>query len=203
MTRLFDSSGNVVPVTVLRAGPITVTQIKNNEKDGYSALQVGFGSKQRLSKPQAGHVRGIRGGFRWLKEFRLDENDGKAYEKGAKIDVSVFSLGDRVNVQGISKGKGFAGVVKRHHFRGGWASHGNKHMLRAPGSIGMSWPERVNKGRRMAGRMGYEKVKVKNLEIVEVDPKNNILAVRGAVPGNNGSLVTIAESIAAKKSSKK
>ena len=188
MTRMFDASGNVVPVTVLRAGPVVVTQVKSVEKDGYKSVQVGYGRKKNLAKPQRGHLKG-KGNLSWLKEFKTE--DSSEFSEGKRIDVSVFVPGDKVNIQGISKGKGFAGVVKRHGFRGGWASHGNKHMLRAPGSIGMSWPERVPKGRKMAGRMGYDKVTVKNLEVIEVDSKNNTLALRGAVPGNKGSWIVV------------
>lgn len=188
MTRMFDAAGNVVPVTVLRADPVMVTQVKSVDKDGYQAVQVGFGRKKKITKAQQGHLKGV-GNFGWLKEFRVEKTND--FSRGLTIDVSVFEPGDKVNIQGLSKGKGFAGVVKRHGFRGGWASHGNKHMLRAPGSIGMSWPERVPKGRKMAGRMGYEKVTVKNLEVVEADSKNNILALRGAVPGNRGTWIAI------------
>lgn len=188
MSRLFDAQGNAVPVTLLRAGPVVVTQVKAFERDGYRAAQVGFGVRRKPTKPSAGHTKGL-GNFRWLREVHLAVDD--ELKVGDKIHASVFSPGDRVQVRSISKGKGFQGVVKRHGFRGGWGSHGDKHMLRAPGSIGMSWPERVTKGRRMAGRMGFEYVTVKNLEVIEADETKNILALRGAVPGVKGTLVEI------------
>jgi len=192
MTRVFDKDGNVVPVTLVQAGPVVVTQVKTVQKDGYSAVQVGFGKRRRVTKPLSGHLKG-KGNVRWLREFPLGE--ASAAQSGDILDVSVFAVGDRVDVRGVSKGKGFAGVVKRHGFRGGWASHGNKHMLRAPGSIGMSWPERVPKGRRMAGRMGAENVTVKNLTVIEIDAEHNILALRGAIPGNAGGLIVVSGKI--------
>lgn len=193
MTQVFDKEGKVIPVTLIEAGPCFVAQIKTIEKDGYNAVQIGFGAKKKISKPLKGHLKelslsaGQAGNLQYLKEFENDEN----LKVGDKIDVSVFKEEEKVRIAGISKGKGFAGVVKRHGFAGGPASHGNKDRLRAPGSIGMSFPERVPKGRRMAGRMGGERTTVKNLKIVGIDLEKNILAVKGAVSGPKGSLVEI------------
>jgi large subunit ribosomal protein L3 len=187
MTQLYTDEGTVVPVTVVAAGPMTVTQIRSKSRDGYDAVQVGFGTTKHLKKPQRGHLKDL-GSFRWLREFRTAPDQ---YERGQKIDASIFVKGDRVTVRGIGKGKGFAGVVKRHGFRGGWASHGAKHSLRQPGSIGASWPERVRRGTRMAGRMGGKRVTVKNLEVAYVDGERGILALRGAVPGARGTLLEI------------
>ncbi|OHA49480.1 MAG: 50S ribosomal protein L3 [Candidatus Terrybacteria bacterium RIFCSPLOWO2_01_FULL_58_14] len=188
MTQIHREDGSVLPVTVIAAGPVMVTQLRTLDRDGYLALQVGFSEKKRVAKPQRGHLKDLPT-FRWLREFRIAENGGVG--RGTTIDVSAFQAGDRVAVSGVSKGKGFAGGVKRHHFRGGWASHGAKHSLRQPGSIGSSWPERVRKGKRMAGRMGHERVTVKNLEVVHVDRERNLLALRGAVPGARGTLLEI------------
>lgn len=195
MSQMYSEDGAVLPVTLVSAGPVTVTQVKTRDRDGYTALQVGFGNSRKLKKPQRGHVKNLES-FQWLREFRTKD---AAYARGAVIDVSVFSRGDRVVVRGLSKGKGFAGTVKRHGFRGGWGSHGAKHSLRQPGSIGASWPERVRKGQRMAGRMGHAAVTVQNLEVVHVDKEKNILAVKGAVPGARGTLLEIREGKKSKK----
>lgn len=186
MSQLFDKDGKVIPVSVIEAGPCVVTQIKSSENDGYQAVQIGYGSKKKISKPLAGHLKNL-GTFRYLREFKGAAN----LKVGDKIDVGIFQEGGRVKVSGVSKGKGFQGVVKRHGFSGGMASHGNKDRLRAPGSIGTSFPEHVRKGRRMAGRMGFERVTVKDVKIVKIDPENNILAVKGAVPGRRGTLLEI------------
>ena len=199
MTQLFADDGAVIPVTLVAAGPVTVTQVKTSERNGYAAVQVGAGERRGVAKPMKGHLSGLRN-FRWLREFSPGE---EAFERGQTFDVSVFASGDLVTVRGISKGKGFAGVVKRHGFRGGWASHGAKHSLRQPGSIGASWPERVRKGMRMAGRMGHERVTIKNLEVVHVDPAQHILALKGAVPGARGTLLLIDGSQNAKGKRKK
>lgn len=177
MTQIFDEEGKVIPITLIEAGPCIVTQIKTIEKDGYAAVQIGFDKRKKTGKP------------RFLREFK-NGND-KEFKVGDKIEVSIFKEGDKVKVSGISKGKGFAGVVKRHGFKGGPASHGQKDRLRAPGSIGSSFPERVRKGMKMAGRMGAKRVTVKNLKIAKIDPENNILAVKGAVPGRRGTLLEI------------
>ena len=189
MTQVFTEDGRVVPVTVVEAGPATVTQIRNEEKDGYSAVQLGFGSKKEknLAKAQLGAWKDL-GTFRFVREFRIDSHE---YQTGDKIDVTIFEVGDIVHVSGTSKGKGNQGVVKRWNFAGGPGSHGQKHSLRAPGSIGSTGPQRVFKGKKMAGRMGGDRVTVKNLEIVAIDPENNLLMIKGAVPGAPGSLLEI------------
>lgn len=186
MSQIFDNNGGVVPVTLVEAGPCVITQVKTIEKDGYESAQLGFGQAKKLNKARKGHLKNL-GDFKYLVEFK--GKDGAVV--GDRVDVSIFAEGDKVKVSGISKGKGYAGVVKRHGFRGGPASHGQKDRLRAPGSIGMSFPERVPKGRRMAGRMGGERVSVKNLVIAAIDRENNILALQGAVPGNKNSLLEI------------
>jgi len=200
MTEVFDEEGNLKPVTVLLAGPNFITQIKTKEKDGYNALQVGFDLAKKNNKPKRGHLSKIKiPGFdasrlRYLKEFRLKEDELKKmedYQLGAKIDVSIFQPGEKVKVEGISKGKGFAGVVKRHGFAGMNKTHGDKDRWRAPGSIGATHPQHVIKGRKMAGRMGSDKVTIKNLKIFAVEPENNLLILEGAVPGRPGSLIKI------------
>ena len=190
MTQLFAESGKVFPATVLQSGPMTVTQIKNKEKDGYEAIQVGFGSKKEknVSKPVLGHTKNL-GVFAHLKEFKLAVGEIKTV--GDKIDVGIFAPGDKVVVSAVSKGKGFQGVVKRHGFRGGPRSHGQKHSEREPGSIGGGLRNKVPKGMRMAGRMGGERVTVKNLTVLQSDPTKNILVVSGAVPGRRGTLVEV------------
>ncbi|MBI4059721.1 50S ribosomal protein L3 [Candidatus Giovannonibacteria bacterium] len=189
MSELFDEEGNVIPVTVLNASPLTVVQIKGKEKDGYEAVQAGFGEKKakNIKKPQLGHF-GKLGSFQRLVEFR---NAGGAYNLGDKIDISVFEPGEKIKVSGISKGKGFQGVVKRHGFAGGPRTHGQKHSEREPGSIGATWPQRVLKGKRMAGRMGGRTVTVRNLEVVKVEAEKNLLYIKGALPGRRGTLLKI------------
>ncbi len=189
MTQVFTEDGKVVPVTVVKAGPATVTQIRSEEKDGYSAVQIGFGTKKEknIAKAQLGAWKDL-GTFRFVREFRIDSHE---YQTGDKIDVTSFEVGDIVHVSGTSKGKGNQGVVKRWNFAGGPGSHGQKHSLRAPGSIGSTGPQRVFKGKKMAGRMGGDRVTVKNLEIVAIDPENNLLMIKGAIPGAPGSLLEI------------
>lgn len=192
MTQLFDKEGKALPVTLVQAGPCYVTQLKGTEKDGYKAVQVGFEEKKekKMKKPQKGHLAKMPSpkNLRYMKEFR--DEDSKL-NVGDEIKADIFAEGDMVKVAGLSKGKGFAGVVKRHHFGGGPATHGQKHSLRAPGSIGATFPERVPKGRRMAGRMGHERSTVEGLKIVRIDAENNILAILGAVPGKKGTLLEI------------
>jgi len=192
MAQVFDEKGNVVPVTLIEAGPCIVTQIKTKEKNGYWAVQIGFGEAKKVTKAITGHLKNL-GKLLFLREFRTEvpKIDDKELKRGDGVDVSVFKEGDKVKVSGLSKGKGFAGVVKRWHFKGRPASHGTKHELRTPGSVGASVPERVIKGKKMAGRMGFERVTVRNLKILKVDPKNNILAIKGAVPGAKGTLLEI------------
>ncbi len=189
MTQVFTEDGKAVPATVVEAGPATVTQIRHLEKDGYNAVQLGLGSKneKKLAKAQRSAWEGL-GAFRYVREFRVNNIEN---EKGDKLDANIFEPGDIVDVSGISKGKGFQGVVKRHGFAGGPGSHGQKHSLRAPGSIGSTGPQRVFKGKKMAGRMGTDRVTVKNLEIVGVDNENNLILIKGALPGRPGTLLEI------------
>jgi len=193
MTQSFDSEGRARAVTVLEAGPVTVTQVKNGGKDSYTAVQVGFGEQnpKRLSRPVLGHLKKT-GSFKNLKEFRIKDPETLVNLKvGDRIDVSVFYPGDRIAVSAISKGRGFQGVVKRHGFKGGPRSHGQKHSEREPGSIGGGLRTRVPKGMRMAGRMGADRVTVENLQVVHIDPDKNQLLVSGAVPGRKGTLVEV------------
>lgn len=195
MSQIFDSSGNVVPVTLVRAVPNVVLQQKTKEKDGYEAIQVGVGERKQknVKKPQQGHFKNL-GNFQYAKEFRSDKRQvtsDKAYNRGDKIDVTIFQEGDVVKVSGISKAKGFQGVVKRHGFHGAPATHGTKHAHREPGSIGATWPQRVIKGMRMAGRMGGVRVTTKGLKIAKVDQENSLLAIKGALPGRPGTLLEI------------
>ena len=194
MTQVFAPGGMVRPVTLVESGPMTVTQVKTTEKDGYNAVQVAFGSKnpKRISKPVRGTWKAIpNASFRWVREFRV--SDPSIYKVGDVITASEFKEGDKVRVSAISKGKGFQGVVKRHGFHGGSRTHGQKHSEREAGSIGGGGRAggRVAKGMRMAGRMGGERVTVRNLEIVAADPEHNMLAVLGAVPGRRDTLVEI------------
>ncbi len=198
MTQVFADNGKVYSATVLQSGPMTVTQVKGKEKDGYEAVQIGFGSKKEknLSKAEVGHTKNL-GTFAHLKEIRLDGKFakegglGEAKNVGDKIDVGVFAPGDMVIVSATSKAKGFQGVVKRHNFKGGPRSHGQKHSEREPGSIGGGLRNKVPKGMRMAGRMGGDRVTVENLTVLESDTANNILVVSGAVPGRRGTLVEV------------
>ncbi len=180
MSQRYRPDGSVVPVTIVKVETCVVTQIKNVEKDGYVAVQVGCGTSRHLSKPELGQ-RGEQGNLAILREFRVEKTDGLSV--GAKADASVFAPGDQVQVTGVSKGKGFQGVVKRHHFRGGPASHGHKDNLRMPGSIGAGGHQHVHLGQKMGGRMGGEQVTVLGLEIVEVMADKGLLAIKGAVPG--------------------
>lgn len=191
MSQEFAEDGTVTPVTVLEAGPVTVTQVKTEDKDGYNAVQVGFGDrkKKNVSKPVQGHMKDL-GPFATLEEFRTEGEDIE-YERGQVITAETFEPGDRVDATGISIGRGFAGVVKRHGFHGSPATHGHKDQLRMPGSIGAQQPQRVLKGMRMGGQMGNKRSTVKNLTVVSVDPKLNRLTVKGAVPGANGSLIRL------------
>ena len=193
MTQLFQESGETVAVTAIQAGPSVITQIKNRDKDGYDAIQVGFVEKKvkqsKLSSGQKGHLKGLEN-VRHLREFRID--DTGSVKRGDKVDVGFLKQGDLINVTGLSKGRGFAGVVKRHHFSGGPKTHGQTDRHRAPGSIGATtWPGRVLKGKRMAGHMGNRRVTARNLEVVQADPERNLLLVKGAVPGAVGGLLII------------
>lgn len=199
MTQIFDEKGEVIPVTLVEAGPCYVTQKKTLETDGYNAIQLGFGQVRQnsLNKPRTGHLKKSDAPpLRYLREFRVA--DPAAFEQGQKIDASVFEVGDRVDVTGTSKGKGFAGVVKRHGFAGGPKTHGQSDRWRAPGSAGAgSTPGRIFKGVRMAGQMGNERVTAQNLRIVLVDADKNLLAIKGAVPGAKNGLLIIQEAVKA------
>ena len=195
MSQIFDKDGNVIPVTLVKATPNVVLQVRTKEKDGYEAVQSGAGERKskNIRKPQRGHFKDL-GNFRFVREFRNPQpsaSDFRLPARGEKIDVSVFQEGDAVKVSGISKAKGFQGVVKRHGFHGAPATHGTKHAHRQPGSIGATWPQRVVKGRRMAGRMGGDRVTVRNLKIAKVDIENSMLMIKGAVPGRRGTLLEI------------
>ncbi len=194
MTQIFREDGTVVPVTVVMAEPNGVTAVRTQEKNGYSAIQLGVGNRKakRVNKPQREDWKDI-GLFKFVREVRTTEVGDLT--KGKKVDITQFQAGDMVQVTGTSKGKGFAGVVKRHHFKGGPASHGHKDNLRAPGSIGATFPQHVMKGTRMAGRLGNAKITVKNLEVVDVKPESNELWLKGAVPGARNGFVIISSVI--------
>ena len=184
MSQTFDKEGNVIPVTLIEAGPCYITQIRIKEKDKYEAIQIGFEKlkEKKIKKPQKDRP------YRYLREFSIFNSQ---FSIGDKIDVSGFKEGDKVKISGISKGKGFAGAVKRWGFHGRPSTHGTKHEERTIGSTGCRFPQRVVKGRKMPGRMGTERVTVKNLKIVQVDSENNLIAVKGAIPGKRGTLLEI------------
>lgn len=190
MTQKFAEDGTVIPVTKVVAGPCFVTQKKVANKDGYTAIQVGFGKKNKLAKPQQGHLKNLEQ-FRYLKEFKVSADEIEKVSVGNQISINSFKPGDLVKVTGTSKGKGFQGVVKRWGFHGSPASHGHKDQLRMPGSIGATGPAHVFKGTRMGGRTGGDQVTISNLEIVEVDEKNNEIFIKGAVPGARNNLILI------------
>ena len=192
MSQIFQEDGKVEAVTAVEAGPCCVVQVKTEDREGYNAVQLGFGEAKRVSSPQRGHLKEL-GKYRYLREFRVD--DTGELSVGDKIDVSMFEAGDLVDVTGMSKSKGFAGVVKRHHFAGGPKTHGQSDRHRAPGSIGATTtPGRVFKGTRMAGRMGADQVTARNLEVFQADPERNLLLVKGAVPGSKNGLLLIKKS---------
>lgn len=194
MTSLYTENGEHVPCTVIKAGPCPIVQVKNMDTDGYTAIQIGFDEipERKLRKPQLGHFKksGVKP-QRFLKEFK--NTNGTQYEVGQELDVQIFSKGDKIHISGQSKGRGFQGVVKRHHFGGvGMTTHGQSDRQRHPGSIGQSsYPSRVLKGVRMGGRMGGKKATVRNLEVVEIIPDQNLILVRGSVPGAINSLLEI------------
>ncbi|PJA45268.1 50S ribosomal protein L3 [Candidatus Uhrbacteria bacterium CG_4_9_14_3_um_filter_50_9] len=187
MTQLFKDDGTVVPVTLVKAEPNVVTQVRTEEKDGYTAVQFGTESSKKLNKPESGHVKDLEP-VRTLREIRVDSTE---HTRGDKIDVNVFEPGTKVDVVGYSKGRGFTGVMKRHNFKGGQATHGNKDQQRMPGSVASRPQGKVIKGQRMAGRMGTDRVTVKNLEVVSVDIQKNTIAIKGAIPGARGGLIMI------------
>ncbi len=193
MTQVFGEDGVLHPATILRVTPVTITQVKVLGKDGYAAVQVGQGAQKahRTTKAEKGH---LGASYKEVREFRprATHNESvEGLEKGATLEADVFAPGDIITVSAVSKGKGFQGVVKRYNFLGGPASHGMKNTLRTPGSIGATGPQRVFKGTRMAGRMGSDRVTVKNLKVLQVNTKENMLLVSGAVPGRKGTVVEV------------
>lgn len=199
MTQIFKEDGTVIPVTVVEAGPCTVVQKKTLENDGYEAVQFAYGEikEKNVNKPKKGHFDKYGVAYkRVIREFRLD--DCSAYEPGQEVKVDVFTVGDKVDVSGKSKGKGYAGVIKRHGQQRGPMAHGSKYH-RSPGSMGASaYPSRVPKGKNLPGQMGNKNVTALNLEIVQIDAENNVLLIKGAIPGPKGSLVTVKTSVKAK-----
>ena len=196
MSQIFDENGKIIPVTLVQAGPCFVVQKKTMEKDGYTAIQLGFEevAEKKVKKPRIGHFKKHNSRYyRYLKEFRLPDGDTEV-NQGTMLDVDVFKKNQIIKVTGISKGKGFAGVIKRHNFSGFEQSHGVHESFRGPGSIGQcAQPSRVFKGLKMAGHLGCEKVSVKNLEIVKIDKDNNLLMVKGAIPGHRNSIVYLSK----------
>ncbi len=199
MSQLFSDEGNVVPVTVIEVEPCVVTQVRTKETDGYEAVQLGCGSRKakNVSKAVNGHLSKIKDSkikledkhtVGLLREFRTDATELKT---GDVLDVSVFEEGDKVIISSVSKGKGFQGVVKRHHFAGGPASHGHRHVLRTPGSIGCRFPQHTRKGVRMAGHTGTDRVTIRGLKVAKIDTENNLLVIKGAISGHRGSIVEI------------
>ena len=191
MTSIYSEDGQQFPATVIEAGPCYVSQVKTNQNDGYNAVQIGYVFDKKANKPKVNHFK--KNGcnpMRFSKEFRIEENE--EFKLGEKIDLNIFSLGEFVSVTGTSKGKGFAGVMKRHGFGGGRASHGKNSVMRKPGSVGAGAdPSRIWKGKKMPGRYGGDQVTVKNLEVIKIDIENNLLFIKGAVPGSNNNLVSI------------
>ena len=197
MTQIFDENGHAVPVTVLEAGPCRVAQLKSPETDGYWALQLAFGRPRKTNKALGGHYKKANiDPARTLVELRLDPSDPGEYEVGAEVKADIFEAGEVVDVIGVTKGKGFAGGMKRHNFKGLGASHGTQRKHRSPGSIGAcATPARVFKGTRMAGHMGHVRVTTLNLTVIQSDPERNLLLVKGAVPGPRGGLVMVRSAV--------
>jgi large subunit ribosomal protein L3 len=201
MTQLFDDSGVIHAVTVVAAGPVVVTQVKTASKEGYDAVQVGYGEKKRPNKPMKGHFNKL-GDFRMLREFKV-LGDGE-YSLGDSVGIEIFNEGDLVDVTGVSRGRGFAGGVRRYHFRGGPKTHGQSDRHRAPGSIGSgTTPGRVLKGQKMAGHMGAEQVTAKNLKVIAKDEAKGLLLIAGAVPGATNGTVTVTVAKKARTQKKK
>jgi large subunit ribosomal protein L3 len=190
MTQIIGKDGVAVPVTLIQAGPVTVTQVKTVDTDGYTAVQVAYGEGKNLSKAVAGHTKTAGSNPKQIREFRV-KTLPEGLSVGSTINVSNFELGDMVNVTGTSKGKGFAGTIKRHNFNSGRKTHGAFAYSRKPGSIGSQYPQKILKGKRMAGRMGSDRVTVKNLVVSYIDAENNLIGIRGAVPGPKKGLVII------------
>ncbi len=194
MTQIFDDNGQLEAVTAVAAGPCFVTQVKTLEKDGYDAVQIGFGEAKRLNSPEKGHLKGAGKQLTHLMEIRVEASS--SLKVGQTLDVSLFKRGDKVDIVGVSKGKGFAGGVKRYHFRGGPKTHGQSDRHRAPGSVGgTTSPGRVFKGTRMAGHMGNRRVTALNVEIAQADQGRNIILLKGAVPGAEDAIVLIRKSV--------
>ena len=189
MTQLLAEDGKATPVTIIQAGPVTVTQVKTIDNDGYNAVQVAYGEGKNLSKAVAGHVKPAKTTPKYIREVRVDELP--EVKVGDIFDVSVFSVGDLVNATGTSKGKGFAGTVKRYNFNTSKKTHGGNGNVRRVGSIGSMYPQKVWKGKKMAGRMGAETVTVKNLEVAYVDPETNLIGIKGAIPGPRKGLIIL------------
>lgn len=190
MTQIIGDDGRATPVTLIQAGPVTVTQVKAVDTDGYNAVQVAYGEGKNLSKAVAGHTKSAKISPKFIREFRVNELPADL-KVGDSIDVSAFALGDMVDATGTSKGKGFAGTVKRHNFKTSAESHGGNGVVRRVGSIGSMYPQKVFKGKKMPGRMGGDRVTVKNLEVAYVDAVNNLIGLKGAVPGPRKGLITI------------
>jgi large subunit ribosomal protein L3 len=190
MTQLISEDGKAVPVTIIKAGPVTVTQVKTVETDGYNAVQVGFELGKNLSKAVAGHLKAADVTPKYIREFRITDTS-EELTIGKTFDVTEFELGDVVDATGTSKGKGFAGTIKRHNFERHKKSHGGKGNVRKPGSIGSMYPQKVFKGKRMAGRMGHDTVTVKNLVVSYIDVENNLIGLKGAIPGPKRGLIVI------------
>lgn len=205
MTQIFDGEGNVARVTLIQAGPCVVTQIKTKDKDGYDAVQIGYGEAKHQPRPQMGHLKAANTNAKYLREIRLNnldaeekrgadaqesEADNLGLKVGTKLEVTTFEVGDKVQITGTSKGKGFAGTVKRHNFTTGPKTHGS-HNYRAPGSIGSGYPEHVLKGMRMAGQMGHKQVTLRGAKVVLIDPERRILAINGQVPGPRRGVVLV------------
>ena len=198
VSQIFREGGKMEAVTAVEAGPCCVIQVKTEAKEGYGAVQLGFGEAKRVNSPQRGHLKEL-GKFRYLREFRIEDTGD--IQVGDKVDAGLFEAGELIDVTGISRSKGFAGVVKRHHFKGGPKTHGQSDRHRAPGSVGAgTTPGRVFKGTRMAGRMGGDRVTVRNLEVYRSDPERNILLVKGALPGPKNGLLLIKKTTLVEKS---
>jgi large subunit ribosomal protein L3 len=195
MTQVFQENGNVVCVTAIEAGPCPVVQVKTKENDGYTAVQLGFGKPKRLNSPERGHLKGL-GEYKYLREIRVAETE--KLEPGTLIDVGIFKAGEHVDITGITKGKGFAGVVKRWHFKGGHKTHGQSDRVRAPGTIGFV-EGRVAKGTKMGGHMGDVRNTSKNMEVIVADPARNLILVKGPVPGGENGIVIIKKTTKSEK----
>lgn len=192
MTRMFDKDGKSIPVTLLMADNCVITQIKQFDKEGYNAVQIGLTDEEaKINKPLYGHIKNSKFVGNKLREFRIDKSDLEKYNVGNNVPLDTFQVGQKVLIQGISKGKGYAGTVKRHHFHTGPKTHGSNNY-RQPGSIGCGYPEHVIKGKRMSGHMGFEQISEKNKVIMDIDIKNKVLAIKGAIVGPNNNLVYIA-----------